>query len=779
MITLTGQREIAKCTIFRDDVNPLALYVVPPAPRIAIGDDGKPIFSMVWYRRDVSKLSDEERKTKLGGGILTLSTELSPTDEQLKEIRNTLASDPDLAARTRLDRDKLATALSLSSLPVTEGTVTIAILGESGGDATKPAAPGEFVANLVGVGRVNMSGPERAAFMAKLTQDGAVLLWDLLEKNLPAVRVEYDLKFSHRLNGVTMTVWCNAKKAFSAVQDQFDHLAEDASWSEKHSGNSSQYTYGDDQTDNARNRIGSLASGSLWSGVVITQEAGPDVVKPDEINQLTQQGNEMIKDFLAGTFLEYKPGADYTPPDQEPALKTELASQNGKKYGHDSIDRYKHKDWDESMNADLRFNLSEKAVLDTTMTVDDNLSNILAGHSINDLRTQVDIDASFYKYLDVQIVCTADFEQDPIDLVKAHLAYQGTGPQGDVNKIGDFLFKKDTQPQRFSTYLASPDQLSYKYNCEIFYKGSANTFSFSGQTNENILVLDVDKLGVLHVDVQMGVIDWDRVKQVLVNMSYGSGSSQRQTQFTLDAQHQNYKWVDVVTPPVTEPYTYQVTYIDKEDQRIETDPQTSRSKTLVLNQPLQEALKVMIVSAGSFGGDGLIQQVLVAVRYQDSAKNYELNDVIPLTKEGDSKVWTVPLMTKALRHYDYKVTVFYSDGVTREDDWRTTDDEVLPVGDPFGFRVQILPYLLKGNSWAFGTLYLRFDDAPGNIHVEKTMQIKDFTTPLAWRFRLGALDRHTYHYKLSLYRASDGKEIDGPDSEETKEVLVLVPPPGA
>jgi hypothetical protein len=83
MITLTGQREIAKCTIFCDDVNPLNFFVVPPAPRIAIGDDGKPIFSMVWYRRDVSKLTDEERKTKLGGGILTLSTELSATDEQL------------------------------------------------------------------------------------------------------------------------------------------------------------------------------------------------------------------------------------------------------------------------------------------------------------------------------------------------------------------------------------------------------------------------------------------------------------------------------------------------------------------------------------------------------------------------------------------------------------------------------------------------------------------------------------------------------------------------
>ena len=772
MITLTGQQTIAKCTVYCDDINPLQYYVVPPAPRIALDDTGKPIFSMVWYRRDVSQMTEEERKTRLGGGILTFSTELSPTDAQAKEIRDTLAGK--LAGRFGGDKDKAAQALSLTGLPVTSGTVTIALFGE-GGDPSKPATPGDFVANLVGVGPVNMTGSNRAAFMAKLTQDGAVLLWDMLEKNLPAIRVEYDLKFSHRLVGLTMVVWCKAWKAFQAVQEQWQHLTEDASFSEWHDGGDSTYSYSHDQTDNARNRIFGAASGSEAYGVTITPEAGGDVIKPDELAQLSQEGNEMIKDFLSG-FLDYKPGADVTPPDQEPQLHTQLAQYDGdRKYGSDSIDQYHLKTWDESTHEDLYYNFTEQTVIDSPMTVDDNLSNILAGHSVKEFRTQVDIDASFYKYLDAQIVCTADFDQDPIELVKAHLSYQGRGSQGQINKVEDFLFKKDTQPQHFATYLGSPDQLTYKYDCEVYYKGGA-TYSFSGETNETILVLDVDKLGVLHVDVQMGVVDWDRIKQVLVNLSYGAGSNQRQAQFTLDAQHQSCKWVDVVAPPVTEAYTYTVSYIDKNDQRIDTDPQTSRAKTLVLNQPLQEALKVMVVSAGSFGGDGLIQQVMVAVRYQDPANNYEQSDIIALTKEGDSKLWTVPLIDKTLRHFDYKVSVFYSDGVTREDAWQTTEDEVLAVGDPYGFRVQILPYLLKGNVWAFGTIYLRFDDDPANIHVEKTLQIKDFTTPLSWRFRLGALDRHTYHYKLTLYRASDGSEVDGPDSEESKEVLVLAAP---
>ncbi len=82
MITLTQYRDIASCRVYRDDVDPLTLYAIPYTPTIALDEQGKPIISLVWYRRDVSDLTDEERKTRLGGGILTLSAELKITSEQ-------------------------------------------------------------------------------------------------------------------------------------------------------------------------------------------------------------------------------------------------------------------------------------------------------------------------------------------------------------------------------------------------------------------------------------------------------------------------------------------------------------------------------------------------------------------------------------------------------------------------------------------------------------------------------------------------------------------------
>src|SRR5262245_16116774 len=141
MLTLTQFRDISNCRVLRDDIDPLTFYVIPFTPRVALDERGKPVISLVWYRRDVAQLSEEERKTRLGGGILTLSAELSTTDDQESEIRSTLAEDPELHQRVnvsmrrwwndeiRQDKRKLAEALRLNMVPVKDGTVQISILG--------------------------------------------------------------------------------------------------------------------------------------------------------------------------------------------------------------------------------------------------------------------------------------------------------------------------------------------------------------------------------------------------------------------------------------------------------------------------------------------------------------------------------------------------------------------------------------------------------------------------------------------------------------------------
>src|SRR5581483_1461978 len=303
MITLTGT-EIAGCNVYADDVDALAWYAVPQSPRIALDEAGEPIFSLVWYRRPVEDLTEEERRTKLGGGLLTFSVELARTEDQDRQIRQALAADPALHQRLEgvnplggpdyrnwwsvdigRSEAKLADAIKLGMVPIVDGTVTVAVLGED------PEHLTDFLANLVGVGRVSMTGRERASFMAKLTQDGAVLLWDMIERNLPAIRVQYDLKFDYRLPGVRMVVWCDARKSYEAIQNQWAHINDDASWSVTHDDGGTHYRFSHDEKTDAGSRLTVTALESETARVEIIPEAGPDVVKPEQIQELTQIGN--------------------------------------------------------------------------------------------------------------------------------------------------------------------------------------------------------------------------------------------------------------------------------------------------------------------------------------------------------------------------------------------------------------------------------------------------------------------------------------------------------
>jgi hypothetical protein len=228
------------------------------------------------------------------------------------------------------------------------------------------------------------------------------------------------------------------------------------------------------------------------------------------------------------------------------------------------------------------------------------------------------------------MVCTANFDEDPIDLVQAHLSYNATGSQGRIDNSKDFIFRKDSAVQRFSTYLASPDKKNYDYEYTVFYKGGTDKLIVSGKSNESVLTLDTDRLGILRVESEAGLVDWERIRSVIVKMGYGGGLTRKETEFTLTQAQPKQLWVEVIAREVTEPYSFQLTFIDNENRRIEVPEQISRSKRLLVNQPLQEDLEVAIVPAGEFGADGLISKVVVAFRYRDDPNNYNQDDIFIL-----------------------------------------------------------------------------------------------------------------------------------------------------
>lgn len=785
MLTLTGFRTIADCNVYPDDQDPLTFYTVSGTPTIAKDADGRPLVSLLWYRRDIGTLTPEERKTRLGGGILSITTELAHTQAQADAMREALSRDPTLhtrlaaSDRTRrwwideVGRDEraLAQALKLSGLPVLDGTVTVGILGESSGD---PGSRGEFVASLVGSGKVSMVGNQRAAFQAKLTQDGAIALWQAFERDLPAVLVAYDLLFHHRLDAVEMQVGCFAQKAHSLFHEQWSELEEQASFHRRTSGNTTTVSYSHSQSSRAGDVLREVATANQLSWVRIVPSVPIDA---DVEQSLMESGQSMLSEFLAKAFLDYTPVAATA--EELPTLETELPEYGGTKYGSDRISQYSLKDWNQSMTAMLNHRFETQRVLEGHVRPEGNLAGVLDGFDPEQFRTQIELEDDWHKYLDVEVLCTTDFTRDPVSLVKVHLAYDETGPLGDQHEVKDFVFSAtDPAPKHFLSYLAAVDERSYRYEVDVHYRDSQATYAYAGTTDETILVLDTDALGILRVQVQAGLVNWTQIAQIKGVMGYGSGPSRKETQFVLDKDHQSFAWTEVIGAKITEPYAYQLTLRTTDDQRIVLPEQRARSGMLVIDSPLKDSLDVLVVPAGSFGDDGLLSQVLVALRYT-YADGRVTDTIVTLAKPSDNGKWSVPLVDSSRRTYEYQVKAVYSDGVVREDAWRTTDTAVLPVGDPFSVRVEIIPTLLNipPGRFTFGTLHLSFtDDHDPDVRAEATLTITSFTKPLAWRFRLAHPDRRTFEYQLTLYDA-EGREHALPKMQESREVLVLKPPP--
>lgn len=789
MITTTGERTIAQCSVLLDDTDALTVYATPQSPRIAVDANGDPVFSLVEYRRDVSTVPAADRATKLGGGLLTFSVDLARSAAQDAQIRDELSRDPALhqllatPASDRIDYSdwwnnqinqdvgKLAAALKINALPVEDGNVAVAIDGEDAAHA------GEFVATVVGAGKVSMTGDERAAFSAKLTMDGVALMWDMIDRNLAAIWIGYQLTFTSRLDGVTMICHCDTAKTYHAAQEQWQHLSEDGSYRDEYSGSSSSHTYDHASSGSARDVLTKIAIDTEAAWVKVVPTGDPTVVKPDMIEQLTTQGWNMITAFLAENLLQSIKPDDFQP-GAEPTLTTTLADAgDNRKYGADSVDYYSLKSVDESVLGSFDASFDEKATVTTTMNPTDNLSNVLAGHSVDKFRAVIDLNPQFYRYVDVQVSCTADWAVEPVDMVKAHLEYHGSSGTNKIDEVKDLEFTKDASaPQFFSTYLAAPDQITYSYAVDVFYSGSTKTFHLEGRSDAQALVLDTDTLGILAVDVQVGIVDWDRFKAVQLELSYGTGVH---TTMTLTSDKQSDRWTEVLGTAMTGNYSYVATWVDKNNQQLQQPSVSANDKRLVVNMPERESLSVTLVPAGAFGDAGLLSRIVTALRYDDEPNKYEQSTTITMASSDDVKSWDVPLVDTSLRTYQYQVNVFYSDGLTRSDEtWLTTDRTVLAVGDPYGWRVQFIPYLLKNppGAYTFATLHVEFNDAAGNIAVTQDFPITDFSQPVVWRFRLAAPERHSYTYVLTLYGTDPAKPAAtiGPVTD-TKEVVVLTP----
>lgn len=740
MLTLVRSLTIEGYTVYRDDAVAHRFYVMPSEPTIARGPDGQPIFSLIVYRQDEDRLGVDDLDEDVGGGILTFTTELAVDPQAFRLIERKLRA----IVYGEGTEDEPALDIELDYVTFTQGRVQLAIAGEHlRGDDT---ASNEFLATIVGEGKVSGIGANRKAVMAKLTQSGAALMSQLDRLRTLPINVEYELEFEHRLVGVRMRVWCSVESAFTLSRELVSY------WEKEE-------RYADSDRYHARTRISAVTE-ELRRNKLCGVEVEPlsSEIDNDTLLAMEKLGFDMLEREL-GKMVEARPTDN--PLAEDTWLRSYVSTASNS----------------------FNFSLDRKLVLARNHIASANIQNVMRDVP-DEMISFVDLRTEFFSFLKVPVRVNADFERLPIDSVTVHLSYRrerlGGGGLEEVNESFDFT--SGSAIQTFLTFANRLADVEYSWWAEVHYKDSPETYTLrSRSTKQTFLVVDVADLGLLRVDLGLGLVDLKTFPRAKVSLRYASAALGRtfETELMLTEQQQTTSWIEMIRETPRE-YEVKVDWLRNDGDILEGQWRTTNAERLRFDAPTEDTMEVTVVPSGDFKDH--VSHVLATLRYVD-----ETDPDHPYVQEGsfdftDSKQvlpWVVPLRNPAVRSYRYRYSVVYKDGVVENTPadptaWLPGEAGFVVVGVKYDIEVEIHPFLLTYPDHA---KVVKVDLGVGT-QVDSFVFNKDSSTTKTWRVRTGS-GPQPYWLQVTAYSATGAVTVGPRLESQTSESIVLqpIPPP--
>jgi hypothetical protein len=269
------------------------------------------------------------------------------------------------------------------------------------------------------------------------------------------------------------------------------------------------------------------------------------------------------------------------------------------------------------------------------------------------------------------------------------------------------------------------------------------------------------------VSVSLRDVPLDLVRSVVVDLEYPpTGLVDR---LVLSGEEPTGRWEAVVRERPG-PYRFRVTWVTAEE-RIQEDWVTSSSPTILLDVPVElvRTAGVSLVSAGDFAG---LAQIVVDLRPNGRE---EAVDTFAFSAPGQTASWEPRTADAGSFRYQARTTLVHADGQVRAGEWTDEDRPVLVVRDYLGFEVLVVPRLLDlGGALSLALLELEYEDDAEDLHERASFVLRDPLVEPRWRLSIGAPDRHTYRYRLTLIRP-DGSRTVLPWREAGDGILVLRP----
>lgn len=758
-ITVPGVEHV---TIYHDDQDPNKFYMMPEMPTISrmAGDHKALQFSLVIFARDFHLMQDAAKDlsaTETEGGLFSMTTELSVSEDDQKKILNYLRFQhqglrPLFQAPGRFLLEKI---VSLATAPITL-SYPIWVDGKVGFSLLPSAGP-TFIKAQEGSEKPSLMTTNLANYSALLGQEGVELVRSMLDKGMTPGSVDYSVSFMARVPSLTVKVTGN----MSDIYQQIRQNSTPVFWR-----GARYFAFpGFNDIKDVETRITALKIEVKSTEFSTTPPGGSAGAagSPSMADQIESKLNDLafgiVQDILKNQFC--------TPSLSSDAAKDAASGSDSGSSDTPPTQRNWMKAPDKSVSGTLDVEISYDKNLPVTKNPGCSLLTLCTAEEAKKRIVAADLSDPFFQILDVSVQVTADFENDPIAAIKVFLDYDQTDEATGMRKTEsqEYMFTTGKEVYRFQTVMGKAKdgtpKDSYSYRSEIIYKAAAQPQQTPAKiTRDRALIIGYNQLSCVRVQAALGAVPTDVVQKIQAHFQYPNlNLPSAQKDVFLGPDHPSDSWFTYTNGNPSVDYQVQLTYLLNGGQQLKQPVQTANSSTFIINSPFSDNLRITFAPQGQFPP---IASILLSVRYEDKEHNYIQEMTHTFTSLADSWLWTVPILDRTKRSFQYRVMVTNTDGTSNQGNWVTATDTTLLIGQTAQqmLEVDIVPSLLDlQTEWKLVIARLHYDDPANQINEDHIFQITGANAgqPLSWKIPLKNPAMKSYTYRVDAYGFESGK----------------------
>ncbi|AKB48712.1 hypothetical protein MSKOL_2935 [Methanosarcina sp. Kolksee] len=693
MFKFGSEEVINDLSVFSDDEEWDTFYILPKTPNFRLDSEGKPVFQFLKYRTEIDRSGEFK-----AGGIAFFDVALQITDDKQKAVKEELQKRVDNLADQRNAPHR---EVKIEKIKPIEGGVSVNLTDMSNNlveKAWNPASPslyGDFITPIT----------------VEFTKDGAALFWNALQGKGGSVQVSYSFVLQVGLPPITAYCHWDAQKFYSFYQT----ITVDENWC----ADDNYYEYIRERFHNSEFYTTEFDFRNL-----------KDTTLQNEIRESIQR---TFDDAIARNIIkENTPVSDENrkvPDDMEHVTRTMITNKT----------------------SSVTVNYTEGMTMEWDPHPGGTLPNItnLPGVDPKDYFKEIDLDDPFFKTLTVPIYVNADFDNLPIYSVEVHIDYN----EGETHKIDEFMFKSPNDVSTFRTFIEN-NNWKYNYWYQVNYKFESKSYiSDIKQTDEKNLVINVDDIGILHVNIQPGHLDFSKIPQVEVAIQYedrSAGVDLIEEVFMLDKDSKNQEMLKVIFQPRRNQYRYRVKYYMADGKEYLKDWTSAQSEDLLIGSPFVDKV-IHIRPVGDMDND--IANIYIDLKYEDTGNDYRTSQSYALNKANPFADWVFPVVSETGGKVTYSGMIQYKNGDLKEiPPTEVKTDSIYPGDYADMLQVQVFPDLIDFSIVKLAKVSLSYQDPENGIVERKDVIIKpDSENPVDWSVKLKDKNKNAYQWQATFF----------------------------